>query len=721
MQELCENVVRSIFVRSSGGRAVQNVRQYAMPLRNFLSSAAAEGHLDRHPAAFSCAIARICELVPGDSTTLRLRAPPAGPSSASVAIKPAAEKAGDPSGPGSGSGSGATGAAPSSGGGSQGSKRSSLVPAKRNGDGKVKHRSSDATSSEACAREGSSSSAGDASTDGSPQLPPAFTQTITAVVRKLADAYSACISDTNKTAGKSSSKPVDARRRLLENAWCMHEQNAPQFRVALALHVLVQFILRYSAALPAIMAASAELQLPPAAEGGASTSGGASSPGAPPLLDLVLFRLPPAVVGLTGMPALFSPLLMNSMVRFASAVNMRSAELGSTLVSLVFAEMKEYRAALEASPPAGKISSKCAFMPVADAAVASRLHVFTELLHALTSSGATPWAASTSRSTARLMRDGGAVETLPQILETVNFGSRPGGESALRLLAVVAGAVHVDQKGLSRIRAFIQQQVLQGPRFAGATLQRLHEQGQGMLRSSALLAGLDAASSTPSVAVAAAEFAANMHMSVSTSNADLATLHPYFLRGMLMHGARSNSRGTSSIISLMRDALGGVAGGGPRSMWMSHPAQPLPDAHDEQAFDEEEEQEAFTAAVQREMAGGGGAAALDEDFEEHRTYIDSVLEDADQHGEGEPPEYPARDPAEEEEEEDADMDLDAGEVAGGELSDGHDSQEGHDNDVVGSSEGEEAEDYPDPDGAALRGFLLFWFVFVPPAISCCEE
>lgn len=69
-------MVRSIFVRYSGVRSVTNLKQYSMPLRSFLSSAATEGHLDNHPAAFSCAIARCCELLPGESNTLRLRAAP---------------------------------------------------------------------------------------------------------------------------------------------------------------------------------------------------------------------------------------------------------------------------------------------------------------------------------------------------------------------------------------------------------------------------------------------------------------------------------------------------------------------------------------------------------------------------------------------------------------------------------------------------------------------
>lgn len=451
--------------------------------------------------------------------------------------------------------------------GSQGSKRSSLVPAKRNGDGKVKHRVSDATISEASIPEASSSTGEGSVASGANGLPASFNNTIATVIQKLADACGACIANASKAA--KSSKPVDARRRLLENAWSMNAQNAPQFRVAMNLHILVQFILRYRVALPAIMAASSDLQLP-------GSHGKALQPSAHPLFELILFKLPPAVLSLSGLPSMYSPLLVSSMVRFAAAVNMRSKELGGSIISLVFAQMKKYRAALDATPPSGKISGKHAFMPVPDAAVTYRMHVYTELLQMITSSSVAPWGGNMSRDAARALRDAGAVSILPQILETVSFGGRAGLENAMKLLGVLAGAVHVDQNGVSKIRSFMQQ-ALRGSRLTGSPqdMHRIDQTGQRLLRNNVLLSGLDGGSTTPTAAVSAAELAANMHMNIGNSNAEVAQMHPSFLRNMLSQGVGRGGRGQATVIELMHDALNGMGGGGrPQNVWMSQALPP---------------------------------------------------------------------------------------------------------------------------------------------------
>jgi hypothetical protein len=129
---------------------------------------------------------------------------------------------------------------------------------------------------------------------------------------------------------------------------------------------------------------------------------------------------------------------------------------------------------------------------------------------------------------------------------------------------------------------------------------------------------------------------------------------------------------------------------------------------EELGFDEEEQ--AFVAAgFETVQELPEGAAGLDADFEEHRTYIDSVLEGAEQEG-GEPPEYQ---PAHVQEGEEDEMDVDEldGEHGAAEgLSDGEQDDgmpEG------GSSDGED--DFAEAAGALSLHSQLVLF------LSCFRE
>ena len=102
-------------------------------------------------------------------------------------------------------------------------------------------------------------------------------------------------------------------------------------------------------------------------------------------------------------------------------------------------------------------------------------------------------------------------------------------------------------------------------------------------------------------------------------------------------------------------------------------------------------------------AGAELPEGLDADFEEHRTYIDSVLEDADNGGSGEPPEYPGHDDGGAEEEDGMDVDLHGEQAAAEELglSDGLSDGE-HGLPGGGSSDGEQ-EDFRDGNG---EGYVI---------------
>lgn len=604
VQGCMDNNVRSLFnkvSRAEYGRTGHS-RTPTLQMRAFISAATSAHFIDRDPIQFVHAIARNCKYSSGDTTSIQLQ--------------------------------------PSLAGADSSPQPASLVPAKRNGDGSIKARGSGSVPQAVISADVPDAQAGpsksqSATASEEPDLPEEAVKIVHALVHRLAESFKACKRQLNRPPRPVA--PADFKRRILENAWSLAPSHEAPFMLALSLHMLLNYILNYPRILPLIMAESSTISgLAPVPEGG---------PDAHPLLLLILGALPTLVWGMHGLASIYAPFLLSTIVRIACALHMRSTDYSSQVVGLAMSQIRCYRSALEANfkPTAETVSALAAkhqaFLPIGDPMASHRLQLFASILFHLTADGTR--CPALSQSAVELVRSAGGVHTLPLALEAVNYARKEGTTAAVVLLAVLSRLLRAGQATLpTRIAGFARQLMRAGR--AAATAGDYQESQRAMRLAGSLPAferwtatGGRADMSATTQQPPPAELAAAVLAAASAAVNDLTALHPAMAH--LIPGGASGQSGSD----------GGGGGGLSDMMVQMRYGAALPGASPLVPDITGRLRDLFWSDVGDGLVGDdrGHAAgaedmegvldvplddAVDADFEEHREYMDSVLEDADQ-------------------------------------------------------------------------------------------
>lgn len=589
---LFNKVARADYGRSGSSRTP------TLQMRAFISAATSANFVDRDPLQFVHAVSRNCRYAPGDTTSIQLRPALAGIEAAAPA--------------------------------------SSIVPAKRNGDGSIKARGTSSTvSAEATPTAAASPASSSAAGAADQPLPNEAVQTIRAVVQRLTDSFKACKRQLNRPPRPVA--PADYKRRILENAWSLAPSHEAPFMLALSLHALLNFILRYPKALPVIIAESSSISgLPAMPEG---------SPDVHPLLLLIFSALPPIVWGMHGLSSIYSHFLLATVVRIACALHMRSTEYSSQIVALAMSQMHVYRGSLDANfkPTPDTLvtlaTKHLAFLPAGDAMASHRLQLFASILFHMTADGTR--CPALSQSAVALVRSAGGVQALPLALEAVNYARKEGRMAAVVLLAVLSRLLRAGQATLpARIASFARQLMRAGRAAASAGD---FQESQRALRLAGSLPAFErwtasggraeagTAASPQPAAPLPTDLAAAVLTAISAAANDLTSLHPAMAHliagGTTTPGNGDGGRGAglSGMIQSLRYGVG--AADASQAMPLSGLRELFPNIGDDGVAGDGRDGDGgeMDAALDAQLDGG-----FDADFEEHREYMDSVLEDADQ-------------------------------------------------------------------------------------------
>lgn len=590
---LFNKVTRAEYSRSGASRPP------TLQMRAFISAATSANFIDRDPLQFVHAIARNCKYAPGDTTSIQLRPELAGVTNSTPVTN--------------------------------------MVPAKRNGDGSIKARGANPTAaSQAAPAPAMSPASTSAAAAADRPLPEEVVQTVQALVQRLVESYKACKRQLNRPPRPVA--PADFKRRILENAWSLAPSHDAPFMLALSLHALLNMVLRFPKVLPVIMAESSTISagLPALQEDG---------PDVHPLILLIFGGLPPVIWGMHGLSSIYSHFLLATIVRLACALHMRSTEYSSQVVALAMSQIRSYRSTLEASfkPTAEAVSGLAtkhqAFLPAGDAMASHRLQLFASILFHMTADGTR--CPALSQSAVTLVRKAGGVQALPLALEAVNYARKEGTVAAVVLLAVLSRLLRAGQATLpTRIAGFARQLMRAGRAAASAGD---FQESQRALRLAGSLPAFErwtAAGGRVEVSPASTqqqaepvptELAAAVLTAVSAAANDLTSLHPAMAH-LIASGSNGQSNGNGERGSSLSDMIQTLRYGvGASDVSQAFPLSGL--------------RELFPSMTDDGGAGegrGGDAGemdvgldaqlddAVDADFEEHREYMDSVLEDADQ-------------------------------------------------------------------------------------------